>query len=340
MAAFGDLAGELVGRFPGLSPFLAQTFINRSYQKIRGEREWSFLETDGAVVCPPAIVTGTAAIVQGSPTVTMSAAARLQLIAAALPAGVTLPQLQIRFMGNATTSQIYNILSFVDTPPLVLTLDRPVQEATNALSPFMVYRVYLTPPIADFKRWISLVDMVNGFTIGRSRMTYSSDYFDLRDPQRQSLSLAYYLGFYKGSSALSSVDSTPIYELWPGATQGQRFYVRIQRHGADPVMTDPVPSALDTGVIIEGAICAHVVPHCMANMGHFPAMRGADWTTLVQVSKREYKERLIRAKITDDDVAMKSVWNRGHGLKGNTVGGVGFPYPIDSNFFQSHPIFW
>jgi hypothetical protein len=337
MAAFGDLAGELAGRLPGLSPLLAQTFINRSYQHIRERRDWSFLTSDAAVVLPAQVTTGTASIIQGSPSVTMSAAARTALLN--LPANApAINQLQIRFMGTGQTSQIYNITQATGNP-LVLILDRNVQEATNAASNYIVYRVYITPPIADFKRWISLVDMVNGFSITKGKLTYTSAYFDARDPQRQAFGLSYYCGFYKGSSQTGTQDSTPIYEMWPGGTSGQVFYCRFQRRGTDPAPNDPVPTVVDNAVIVEGALHQHAIPWCMANIGHFPAMRGADWTTLIQVSKGNYKELLQACLNTDDETALTSIWNRGHGLK-NALGGVGFPYPIDSNFFQSHPVFW
>lgn len=337
MAQFGDLASELVGRLSGLSPFLAETFIQRSYRRVREERLWTFLATDGVLVCPAAVSTGTAAVTQFSATVTMSAAATTALNAIPTPA---LTALQIRFMGIASTvgqtSQIYNILTAVGSP-LVLTLDRVVQEPTNALTSYLVYRVYVQPPIADFLKWDSLDDMINGFTISKGKLSYSSSYFDVRDPQRQALALAYLLGLYKGSSQVSSVDSTPIYELWPGSTQGQQFYVRFRRRGVDPAMTDPVPSTLPDGLIVENALAEHAYPHCQANIGHFPAMFKVNWGLLVREAQAAYKSRLMRAKITDNEVAEQQVLNRGHGLRGMRGD---FPYPIDSNFFQSHAIFW
>lgn len=337
MPAFGDLSGELVGRLPGLSPFLAQTFINRAWATIRDEREWAFLTTDGQLNCPASVTAGTAAIVLGSVTVNMTAAATTALNA--IPNSPGLTALQIRFMGAGTTSQIYNITVAAGNP-LVFTLDRPVQEPTNALSAYMVYRVYVRPPIADFQRWISLDDMVNGIRIVKDKLTYSSSYFDAKDPQRQALGLAYFLGFYKGSSAVSAVDSTPIYELWPGSTQGQSWYVRFQRRGLDPAPADPVPSTIPDALIVEGALHAHAYPHCMANIGHFPAMKGVTWATLIATSRKEYRDRLNTAKLADNEIADQMIISRGHGLKSGGLGGPGFPYPIDSNFFQSHPIFW
>lgn len=338
MPLFGDLAGELVGRLPGLAPFLAQTFINRAYRTVREEREWSFLSTDGAVICPTMVATGAAAIVNASPTVTMSVAATAALVAG-IPVIPGLTAMQIRFMGLAQTSQVYSILAAVGSP-LVLTLDRPVAEPTNALSPYLVYRAYIVPPIADFIRWHSLDDMVNGIRIVRDRLSHSSVYFDIRDPQRQSLGLAYYLGFFKGAGQISSVDSTPIWELWPHSTQGQTWYVKFQRRGTDPAMTDPVPSVLPDTLIIEKALAQSAYPHCKANIGHFPAMAKVNWTQLVELSQAEYRSRLARAKISDDELSMTSVWDRGHGLKDGRWGSGGLGPIADAAYWQSHGVFW
>lgn len=143
MATFGDLAGELVGRVPGLSPFLAETFLLRAWSDVRKAHLWSWLVQDGVVNCPALVSAGTAAFVQYTTTVTMSAAATTALNAITAPA---LTALQFRPQGLATVSQIYNITAAAGNP-LVLTLDRAIQEPTNALSTYMVYRVYVLPPV-------------------------------------------------------------------------------------------------------------------------------------------------------------------------------------------------
>jgi len=340
---FDDLAAELSGRLPSLSPFLAQTFISRAWSSIRDERLWNFLIYDGAVVCPTLVSAGTFAITQYTQTVTANAAASAALAAIT---GVGVTSLQIRFMGLGKTSQIYNITGYNVTVPTaaVLTLDRIVQEPTNAASQYMVYRAYIVPPMTDFLRWESLVDMVNGFNIGGAKLTYTSAYFDARDPQRQAFGLAYFCGFYRAANSVDVVaaDSAPIYELWPGSTQGQNFYVRFRRRGVDPAPGDVLPPQIPTSLVMAHALAESGYPHVAANVGLFPQFKGSNFALLINQARTEYSNRLKLAKKQDDEqgLSSSSVWNRGHGLRQGRFGGVGFPYPIDSNFFQSHPIFW
>src|SRR6185437_500585 len=98
---YQELTSELAGRLPGLSPFLAQRFVERAWQDVRNRRLWSFLLVDGAVVCPPQITAGTATIDQFSQTVTMSADATTALTPY-LNGTPLLTQMQIRFGGSST----------------------------------------------------------------------------------------------------------------------------------------------------------------------------------------------------------------------------------------------
>jgi hypothetical protein len=348
--AYADLAAELTGVLPGLSPFLADTFINRAWRKIRDRRLWSFLIADAAVVCPVQVATGTFAITKYSVTAVGNAAARAALLAVDIGLGagaLSLVKLQIRFMGGATTSQIYNILQAVDTnPTITLTLDRGVQEATTAVSVYLVYRAYIIPPVADFSTWISLDDMVNGIRIVGNRLTYTSSYFDLRDPQRQALGQSFLLGLYKGSAVVAD-NSAPIYELWPGCTMGQTWYTRYRRRGVDfTLATDTQPALIPDELIIDTALLHFAYPYCQANQGHFPAMKGINWATIFQEKRlslygnpqQGIRGALRDAIIADDNEALQSVWNRGHGLKAR--GPAGFYGPIDSNYIQSHPVTW
>lgn len=340
MPTFGDLASELTGRLPGLSPFLAETFITRAWSTIRGERLWGFLQFDGAVVCPALISAGTFSFTQYTNTATANAAASAALAAVT---GVSLTSLQIRFMGLGQTSQIYSITAVDTTAPAayILTLDRLIQEPTNAASQYMVYRAYIVPPMSDFLRFESLVDMVNGIRIVNDRLTLSSAHFDIRDPQRQAFGLSYYLGFFQATSSTdtTAADAAPRYELWPGSTQGQNFYARFRRRGTDPAMSDVLPPQISTETVIARALAEHGYAHVAANIGFFPNFKGANFQLLINNAWGSYRDGLRSDKKQDDEQNLQTVFDRGHGLR-RTVGSVGFPYPIDSNFFQSHPVFW
>ncbi|MGH9421750.1 MAG: hypothetical protein ACRD3J_17360, partial [Thermoanaerobaculia bacterium] len=216
MSSFADLAAQLAGRLPGLSPFLAETFITQGWRKIRDQRPWSFLMEDAAVICPTQIISGTFAFTQFATTAIGDTAARTALLAQQTLGQPVVTQLQIRFQGVGRTSQIYQITAADFTTggntQVTITTDRAILEPTNVASSYMVYRCYILPPVTDFLRFISLTDMVTGYTIEKSRLVGTSQINDLRDPQRQALGFGYYCYFYKWQVA----GRQPIYELWPG----------------------------------------------------------------------------------------------------------------------------
>ncbi len=326
--SYGDLSAELSGYLPGISGYLSDDFIRRSYRKIRDARLWSFLITDDAVVCPTALNQGSFSIIQFNNQVTADAIASAAF--ATISPAILPPQfLQLRFMGTSTTSQIYNIVSVDTTVPtaLVFTLGRVVMEATNATSPYLCYRCYVAAPVSDFLRWLSFVDMVNGWQLLKDR---TSTQFDAIDPQRQSMGQAYYLGSYQDSTDTPPI---PMYELWPSPTQGQTFYVRYRRRGADfSAPTDVQPDMIPDDLILQAALGFYAYPWAMTNQGHFPAMQKVNWMNLIQDAKKTYFSILQEAKRQDDNQMMQSVINRGHGLRDREA----FPYPVDASFISSH----
>jgi len=353
--AFLDLVNELSGTLPGLSPLLAETYINRAYSKILTERLWSFLLIDAGVVCPAQITDGAFDIDQFSSTVTADADASAALLDQAqnnTQPGLT--NMQIRFGPPATTSpaigQLYNILAVDVTDPaaLVLTLDRMVMEASSADASYQCYRAYVTPPVPDFLAWQSWVDMVNAFPL---RTNVTSSMFDLRDPQRQAQGLAYFLGFYASAyvpnvitgvvSPNPNVDTgTNLYELWPHPVQGQTFYVRFRRRGTPFVLpTEVQPAVIPDELIIARALGWHAYPFAQANVANFPSFKNANFPTLIKQAQGQYRELLQNTKINDDEAALQSVWSTGHGLRQGVRDFKGISdFPIDSNFMQSHLI--
>ena len=330
--AYADLASELSGQLPGLSPFLAETWINRAYRKIRDASLWSFLITDDAVVCPAALNQGTFSITQYNNVVHANAAASAAF--QTISPVILPPQfLQLRFGSTGSSSEIYNISSVDFTVPtaLVFTLDRVVEEATNTGSQYLCYRNYVSAPVPDFLRWLSFVDMTNGWKLFMDRTSWG---FDAIDPQRQSLGLAYYVGSYKASDDSQPTSTVPIYELWPGPVQGQTFYVRYRRRGADfSAPTDVQNAMIPDDLIVQCALGFYAYPWAMANPGHFPALSRVNWMQLIQDAKKTYFSMMIDAKRQDDNQFTQSVLNRGHGLRDS---GGSYPWPIDAAFLQSH----
>lgn len=354
--AFLDLTSELAGRLPGLSPPLADKFVNRAWVDICNRRLWNWLQQDAAIFCPAQVTAGAAAITQGSATVTLNAAASTAVAALQATALPTVTNLQIRFgQSSPAAGQVYNITGYNAAVPaaIVLTLDRVVVEATNAASGYQIYRCYIVPPVSAglFMRWESVVDVVNGWTLKKD---YTSAYFDLRDPQRQAQGMAYNIGSYETNRVADAVTGAtapnvnqsagvPIYECWPHPTSGQNFYVRMRVKGQGFVQATDGPqqytNLVDDQLIIERALYMYAYPWAKANVGHFPAMRGANWQHLIEDSRRAYLSDLLPTAIRmDNDQGLQDVWNRGHGLRdrlsSDLRGMRGFP--IDSNFIQSH----
>jgi hypothetical protein len=350
--AFLNLTALLAGLLPGLSPLLAQQQINSAWRHICGERLWSFLVLDGVVICPPQITAGAAAITQYSPTVSLNIAASAALLAQATPGAIPgITNVSIRFGTSPAVGQIYNIIAADVTIPtaIVLTLDRPVVEATTLTAGYQVYRPYITPPIADFLKWESLSDFANGIVLANDRLNQTSKYFDMRDPQRAAQGIAYYCGNYVGAfipnPATGAVVPNPnveggtnLYELWPHPTAGQTFYAKFRRRGSAFVLpTDTQPGVIPDDLIVQRALGWHGYPFAMANVANFPTFKGANWTQLVAVARMSYEDQLRDVKRADEEAAPQQVWNRGHGLRPRSgdFRGVG-DFPIDANYLQSH----
>ena len=118
-----NMVGELTGTIPGLSPLLAEKYIVRAIDDICNERNWSFLVTDGVVVCPASITAGTVALTQYSEDITLdataSAAIAAQIAVGAVPG---IQALQIRFGSTPTTGGIYSITAFDATVPTAVVV--------------------------------------------------------------------------------------------------------------------------------------------------------------------------------------------------------------------------
>lgn len=355
--AFVDLTAELTGTLPGLSVFLAETYIKRAWSDICGQRNWSFLQGDASIVCPAVVTTGTVSVTQFSATITFNAAASAVLLAQTV-AGATPGLLGMAFRvttpASPSAGQIYSIVDVDATAPaaIVATLDRPVVEGTSAAATYQIYRAYLPPPDPNFLGWTSIVDFANAFVLHLNR---SSAYFDLMDPQRLSQGLAYNLGQYRGVLTANYVTGatspnptqnagTPLYELWPVPTQGQTFYARYKLkdfpYGNAP--TDDLPPVMDGAIVLQRALGWYAYPWAMANQASFPTMRGVNWIGLVQTARSGYWEAFKDATRQDNEQVEQAVLARGHGLRAGYAAPFGRTepgnYPRDANFIQSHLI--
>lgn len=327
--AYADLAAELAGTIPGLSPILAATYIRRAWRDIRNRKNWAFKTAQATLSLPAAITAGTAAIVQGSTSVTFSATA-LTALTSYLTGALTLTSLQVRF----NNGPLYRILALNPVyPPLVVTLDRPVTEATNAVSPYSVYRAYITPPVPDFSRWDSFEDLAGNRIIGR-RLSYSSVDFDRRDSQRTSFGIPSLLGAFMADAA-----GLPLYELWPHANTAQTWTVTFRRTGVDFTLPgDTQPILIPDSLIMSRALGWYGYVWAQANRSRVPDLAKVDFTALLQAERQSFEAELQTITVQDEDLALSRVYNRGRwggGRDRRDTGPVG-----DASYWQSHPINW
>lgn len=327
--AYADLAAELAGTIPGLSPILAATYIRRAWRDIRNRKNWAFKTAQASLTLPAAVITGTASVTQGSTAITMSATA-LTALTPYLTGSLLLTALQIRF----NTGPIYRITAINPVyPPLQLTLDRPVTEATNAAIPYMVYRAYITPPVPDFSRWDSFEDLTGRRLTGR-RLTYSSVDLDRRDPQRTSFGQASLL-----ASFIADTTGLILYELWPHAITAQTWTVTFRRTGPDFALPgDTQPALIPDSLILSRALGWYGYVWAQANRGRFPELAKVDFTTLLSAERQSFEAELNTITVQDEDLALSRVYNRGRWGGGRDTRDT---HPIgDASYWQSHPIYW
>lgn len=332
-----ELTSELTGTLPGLSDFLAANYIARAYQDILKMRLWSFQTLDASVVCPAQITTGTAAFTQyASPSTVVMDAAATAALTPFLTGTPRLIQMQIRFGGPNNTSsvgQVYQIqVAAIVGGFLTLTLDRPIVEATATASGYQVYRCYVAVPVSDFLRWLSIVDMANGFDLTLDR---TSEYFDSMDPQRQSQGLAYYVGAFQQSTSVGQnpLGGTQLYELWPHPVQGQTFYVKFQRQGPFFVaQADTQPAPITDQMILQKAEYAYAYRWARANAGRDPKLARTNWNQAIKDTRDDFRLAYVDAKRQDEEIRLTSVFARGHGLRNSNQPN----YPIDAEFIQTH----
>lgn len=321
MGAFLDLAAELTGTLPGLSPALAESYVTRAWYDICRERRWSFLLADALLVCPAQLTAGTIAVTHGAATATCNATATTTLT------GLTDPVLTLRQI-RCAGGPLYGITVAAGSP-LVLTLDRPYQEITAAAATYQVYRAWVGQPSTDFLTWDTLDDPANGLTLSGPSITRNRLDFDRRDPQRSSQGIAAELGHYRGD---------PLWELWPHPTDGQTFLASYRTRGVTPDYTDPAsgpPDLIPDALILSRALGWYGYPWAHANKGSHTRYQKTDLLTLLVDTKRTYQGDLLKAKKHDDEHALQTVYNRGWRGRTRPSGVVG-----DARYWQAHPIHW
>ena len=210
-----------------------------------------------------------------------------------------------------------------------IQLDRLYREETIPNQTALCYRVYFSPPSADFARIDHLVDQITGYEFGWE--IRAADELDRMDPRRSSVTQPYQL-FYHGQDQAG----LPVFELWPGPTVERAFTTYYWRRGTEmvndldappPVVTDELLLMRARMLAYEWGMVADEDPRRRASYAQALNYARSRYSTegqptrplgLLEQAKRE--DRLIYSRLVKRPRSRAVSW------------------PVDSNFMQNHAI--
>lgn len=293
--ALQDMVSELRGSVPKVPISYCKTLVNRAYNLIRTSNLWSFNLFESSWITPPLINTGTVTTTQGSNIITFDAAAIAALNAAQIAQPYSLiTQRQFRI----GVGGIYNIIAY-NTISGVATLDRIFGDPGGVGLGFQVYQLYYTPPMKDFRTWLSIrnpqmfIDMNLDTT--RSQL-------DQMDPQRSwylfpTHVVPYGMDIRVGSSTLDF----KMFELWGQPIQLFTYQCYGIRNGVDLVNpSDTLPYAIPEELVLARAK-DYAYEWAEANKDMSPRSTGPDFKYLRGATMAEYVKLLTRYRQLDKD---------------------------------------
>lgn len=303
------MAAELQGNVPNIDAALARTLVQDAWGDVRriGGWSWQYMQTGFTV--PGLLSTGTVTLTFGSPLVTGNALASAAW-ATASQYGSLLTQRQFRSGGVSGAGTIYDILSvsFAVPTAAVITLDRPFSDPLSTMpgplagQAYSIYQPYIPAPVADFSRWLSVLDIANSgwlLTRGDRRQV------NIANPQRQIFANPdRLLAIGQDSRVGSSTSGWERYELWPGPQNQYLYQAWFLRFGLDLIGDD---ATLPIG-IPESLVKARARARCyeQAEANKDPQTSrgaGADFRFLMGAATKQYESELQFARLRDRDKA-------------------------------------
>lgn len=275
---------------PKLSPPLAQKLVQRAWRDIRDSRLWSFLVGETTIDVPDQIAVGTVTVTNGSITVLGDATAFAAWTAITNALFITR---QFR-MGSGP---IYNILSYASPN---ITLDRAYQEATVAGATYSIYKCYYPAP-ANFLRWTSVVDPIDGYQLSTDRTKAELDF---RDPLRGAVSHPLVIASFKYSTTEAPLTTSTghLFELYPHPTTQRSYPALYQTRGIDfATQTESFPDIIPDEVLLMRAKY-WAYEWASANSASHPELKGVNWQYLRESLKVDYKVELFKAQKQDEEI--------------------------------------
>jgi hypothetical protein len=337
--AYIDMFSEIQDLVPGLSRTRAKKLINRAWKYVQDSCLWSFQLQQGNFSTPNISTAGSVTFAMGSNQVVGDAAATAQWLA--LPFYWSPTTQQIRAQGYT----VYSIIAYDNGqtvgqgnyPYATLTLDRNFTDPLPFYSgvPYQMYGAYIPTPVG-FKRWLTVVDMFDLWTMDIWTSRRSED---LVDGARQVSSNPYRmlpLGADRrgaGTQTPSATLNQQLYELYPYPTTqiGYQWYAVIEW----PYLvnnSDTLPPQIDEEVVTQKALTwayrdAESRKDIMLAKGS-----GGNYLGLKKSSEEDFLWRLKTLRLLDREAVDSYMVDMRAAVKGLTVG----PY-FNSQTRQSSP---
>jgi hypothetical protein len=347
LLTFQQLYQELKGEVASLPDPMAQRIINRAWKRINDYRMWSWQVISNAQIYVPAVISlGTCTVANGTTLVVMDTAATTALNTIPTNPLPPNPPLASAILGvgyqirlgtsanglNAPIGPNYTIVNWDGAGNL--TIDAPYAQVSGAGLNYQVLKCYYaapflpvtsTGPDGQFARYLSLVNLLDGYAITGRQLYFSQEELNRIDPQRGGQGDAYILSLY-GTNSLGQ----PVYEMYPNPVNPAVYQANMISKGPLLTMTTQLPSvsyALDDAVTFQAKVFAG--QWALANVGRFKELQQTNWVQWIGMMEVESKNTL-RLCIKEDDEIMPSpkpfVFNGG------------FSFPLGGEFLQSHDI--
>jgi hypothetical protein len=278
---FAEIKGKLLGQLDILPPAMLGDIVNDALLDIYNSNEWGFLVKKDVLRTPALINVGTASVTKYSELVTLNSVASAAIVSLN-ENDVPLIERQFRnasVSANTGNPFSYNIIDFdtTDENAVVLTLDQPYWDETNAAANYQILKIFYNPPyitnsredqVIDFKYWKYFISL----KLQRRLHTDTTlDQLNKFDPSR------YYIDDPRHVVAHppSNDDDFPKFELYPAPKFERIYQVIYQRRGLSLLKeTDIIPSTLDAKLVLKRAEY-EAYKWMFANLHKYPEMKGS-----------------------------------------------------------------
>jgi hypothetical protein len=305
--ALQNMIFELTGNAAGIDAAYAKTLIQEAWADVRRLGGWSFQLQETGFTVPGSFGTGTVTLEFGNPLVVGDANAAAAWLTPGLGSqyGSLITQKQFRSGGTSGAGTIYDIIAFdgVNT----LTLNRPFTDPLGVFGAgvpnqeYFIYQPYITTPVKDFRRWLTVLDIANSawlWTRGDRRIVST-----VEDPQRQIFANPdRLLALGQDQRVNSSTAGWERYELWPGPQNSFLYQAWYERFGHDLVLlTDELPVPISES-LVKSRARVRVYEQSESNKNpNNPRGSGADFRFLMQEAQKTYEWQLKQTRMRDRD---------------------------------------